>query len=76
MDRTMASEAVGAGSIPAGTTSAKTAGKRLETRVFEFLKKMVEARGVEPLSGTPSALASTRLVGHLGFRIRWADLRR
>ena len=38
--------------------------------------QMVEARGVEPLSGTPSAMASTRLAGGLGFRRDWARLRR
>ena len=37
------------------------------------LKMMVEARGVEPLSGTPSTQASTRLVDHLVFRKSWAD---
>ena len=72
----MASEAVGAGSIPAGTTSRKTAGKLLQARVFEFMKKMVEARGVEPLSEMPSAMVSTCLAGGLEFRRGWARLRR
>ena len=31
-------------------------------------RRMVEARGVEPLSGTPSTQASTRLADHLVFR--------
>jgi len=48
----------------------------LQTRVFEFLKKMVEARGVEPLSEMPSAMVSTCLAGGLEFRRGWARLRR
>jgi len=33
-------------------------------------RRLVEARGVEPLSGTPSTQASTRLADHLEFRKR------
>ena len=72
----MASEAVGPGSIPGGTTSGKDAGKRFKTRSFEILKKMVEARGVEPLSEMPSAMVSTCLAGGLEFRRGLARLRR
>lgn len=38
--------------------------------------QMVEARGVEPLSETPSTLASTRLACGLEFRKNWAHMRR
>ena len=36
----------------------------------------VEARGVEPLSETPSVMVSTRLASGLKFRVRSARLRR
>ena len=38
--------------------------------------EMVEARGIEPLSGTPSTMVSTRLASGLVFRSDWARLRR
>jgi hypothetical protein len=40
------------------------------------MEEEVEARGVEPLSGTPSAMMSTRLAGGLEIRIDSACLRR
>ena len=43
------------------------------SRIHKSLKiKAVEARGVEPLSETPSTRASTRLAWDLGFRTGWA----
>jgi hypothetical protein len=44
--------------------------------LLEPERRLVEARGVEPLSGTPSTMVSTRLANDLGFRSGWARLRR
>jgi len=57
----------------------KALNKKPATSDFQLVAgdgKMVEARGVEPLSETPSTVVSTRLANGLVFRKLSARMRR